>query len=80
MKTPHLPANKQLSSARNRAAGDLCRAADDVGIPVRDLDQRTYRRWWLRRPSRCHMPTDVCVLFGTWDKAKRHAEQSDISA
>ena len=65
--------SQQLDSARKRAVGDLCNAAKDSGIDLGDLDPTTYRRWWLRRPARCHTPTDICLLFGSWDEAKEQA-------
>ncbi len=69
----YIPRTQQLSYTRDRAAGDLCNAAKDSGIALDELDQKTYRRWWLRRPSHCHMPTDICLLFGSWDEAKYQA-------
>lgn len=78
----HIEIQHHLSFARARAADDLCRAARETGVAVSDLDQRTYRRWWLRRPSQCNMPTDICIIFGSWDDAKDHAqeiEQPDVA-
>lgn len=71
-----IPRAQQLSSTRERAASDLCKAAKDTGVGLAKLDQKTYRRWWLRRPSSCHMPTDICLLFGSWDEAKEQAAAS----
>ena len=69
----YIPRAQQLSHTRERAASDLCNAARDSGVKLAELDQKTYRRWWLRRPSNCHMPTDICLLFGSWDEAKHQA-------
>ncbi len=65
--------SQQISRERTGAARDLCNAAQDSGLTLGDLDQKTYRRWWLRRPANCHTPIDICLLFGSWDEAKEQA-------
>ncbi len=70
----YVPRSQQLDHAKERAAADICYAAQDANIAIDDLNQKTYRRWLLKKPAHSFMPTDVCLLFGSWDSAKENAK------